>query len=146
MIPNLHKHKWATKKMSIFFHYTGCFIGILIMVCYNPPKNRVVESPVYPKQVGICFSVQMHTNAVSSRLQSHLMHSESHIMLGRHISLCIHMNIYSLILIPFEKYDAHVFARASSTSTSCPTQSLQKITGLPSLSCKNKRSTQIYAI
>ena len=39
--------KWATKKPSKTFHYTGCFIGIL-MFFWQSPKNRVMWSnPLY---------------------------------------------------------------------------------------------------
>ncbi len=32
----LNKYRWATKKPGLTFHYTGCLIGILKMVYYNP--------------------------------------------------------------------------------------------------------------
>ena len=39
----------------ITFHYTGWFIGILIMACYNPQYNWVVQSPMYSNQPGFVF-------------------------------------------------------------------------------------------
>ena len=50
---------WATKRKNTF-HYTGCLIAIRIMVYHvanllQSPHNRVVQSPINPKQPGALF-------------------------------------------------------------------------------------------
>ena len=37
--PKFHQTKFHMSHETIPFHYTGCLIGILIMVCYNPHRT-----------------------------------------------------------------------------------------------------------
>ncbi len=100
----------------------------------------------------------MHTNTVFVfNLSRYIINCISYLedMLVCLIGVCIVIYIYYIhvlnsYLLHAYKYIcilyifvAHLLARANGTSTSGPTQSLQKVTGLPSFSYA--RSIQIYA-
>ena len=111
-------------------------------------STRHVESQILQKDdtagSGICagrlskwYQTYKIIHAYKCCIFSSSISFDAHIMLGRHIHIyifCICVRIYTLTLISFEKCVAHLLARADGTSTSGPTQSLQKVTGLPSFS------------
>ena len=64
-------HEPRKKKNKPYgFHYSGCFIGILTMVEYNPYIHWVVSSPIYTlKTTRVFFRAHMMTpwNVLSSQ-------------------------------------------------------------------------------